>query len=97
MPGLLGFRLGAFLAAAQAGVPVVPVAIRGTRSILRGGQWRPRRGEISVDIGAPIRPDGGDFAAAVRLRDAARAFVLAHCREPDLVHEQVDIGAWAQV
>jgi 1-acyl-sn-glycerol-3-phosphate acyltransferase len=97
MPGLLGFRLGAFLAAAQAGVPVVPVAIRGTRSILRGGQWRPRRGEVSVDIGAPIQPDGADFAAAVRLRDAARAFVLAHCREPDLAHEQVDIGAWAQV
>jgi 1-acyl-sn-glycerol-3-phosphate acyltransferase len=97
MPGLLGFRLGAFLAAAQAGVPVVPVAIRGTRSILRGGQWRPRRGEISVDIGAPIKPDGADFAAAVRLRDAARAFVLAHCREPDLAEEQVDIGAWAQV
>ena len=97
MPGLLGFRLGAFLAAAQAGVPVVPVAIRGTRSILRGGQWLPRRGEISVDIGAPIKPDGADFAAAVRLRDAARAFVLAHCREPDLADEQVDIGAWAQV
>jgi 1-acyl-sn-glycerol-3-phosphate acyltransferase len=95
MPGLLGFRLGAFMAAAQAGVPVVPVAIRG--SILRGDQWMPRRGEISVDIGAPIEPDGGDFAAAVRLRDAARAFVLAHCREPDLAQEQVDIGAWAQV
>jgi 1-acyl-sn-glycerol-3-phosphate acyltransferase len=97
MPGLLGFRLGAFLAAAEAGAQVVPVAIRGTRSILRGGQWLPRRGEISVDIGAPIKPDGADFAAAVRLRDAARAFVLAHCREPDLADEQVDIGAWAQV
>ncbi len=44
VPGLLGFRLGAFQAAAQAGVPVVPIAIRGTRSILRGGQWRPRPG-----------------------------------------------------
>jgi 1-acyl-sn-glycerol-3-phosphate acyltransferase len=97
MPGLLGFRLGAFLAAAQAGVPVVPVAIRGTRSILRGDQWMPRRGQIGVDIGAPIEPDGADFAAAVRLRDAARAFMLAHCREPDLANEQVDIGAWAQM
>jgi 1-acyl-sn-glycerol-3-phosphate acyltransferase len=97
MPGLLGFRLGAFLAAAQAGVPVVPVAIRGTRSILRGGQWRPRPGRISVDIGAPIWPDGTDFSAAVRLRDKARAFVLAHCHEPDLAYEQVDIGAWAQM
>jgi 1-acyl-sn-glycerol-3-phosphate acyltransferase len=97
MPGLLSFRLGAFLAAAQAGVSVVPIAIRGTRSILRGGQWLPRRGEISVGIGTPIKPDGADFAAAVRLRDAARRFVLAHCREPDLAGEQVDIGAWAQL
>jgi 1-acyl-sn-glycerol-3-phosphate acyltransferase len=97
MPGLLGFRLGAFLAAAQAGVSVVPIAIRGTRSILRGDQWLPRRGEISVDIGAPIKPDGSDFAAAIQLRDAARAFVLAHCHEPDLAHEQVDLAAWAQV
>jgi 1-acyl-sn-glycerol-3-phosphate acyltransferase len=97
LPGLLGFRLGAFLAAAQAGVPVVPIAIRGTRSILRGGQWRPRRGRISVEIGTPIVPDGNDFAAAVRLRDRARAFVLAHCREPDLAHEPVDIAAWAQL
>jgi len=96
MPGLLEFRLGAFLAAAQAGVPVVPIAIRGTRSILRGDQWLPRRGQITVDIGAPITPDGVDFAAAVRLRDAARSFVLAHCHEPDLAHEQVDIRAWAQ-
>ena len=96
MPGLLQFRLGAFLAAAQARVPVVPIAIRGTRSILRGDQWLPRRGRITVLIGAPIKHDGADFAAAVRLRDAARSFVLAHCHEPDLAHEQVDITAWAQ-
>jgi 1-acyl-sn-glycerol-3-phosphate acyltransferase len=96
MPGLLEFRLGAFLAAAQARLPVVPIAIRGTRSILRGDQWLPRRGRITVRIGAPIKPDGADFAAAVRLRDAARAFILAHCHEPDLAHEQVDVTAWAQ-
>jgi 1-acyl-sn-glycerol-3-phosphate acyltransferase len=80
----------------EAGVPVVPIAIRGTRSILRGGQWRPRPGRVSVTIGAPIAPDGSDFAAAVRLRDAARVFVLAHCHEPDLAHEQVEIGASAR-
>lgn len=65
--------------------------------MLRGSQWLPRRGEISVDIGAPIKRDDADLAAAVRLRDAARSFVLAHCREPDLAHEHIDIGAWAQV
>jgi 1-acyl-sn-glycerol-3-phosphate acyltransferase len=87
MPGLLGFHLGAFLVAAEAGVPVVPVAVRGTRSVLRGGQWFPRRGAISVHIGRPLAPDGGDFAAALRLRDRTRAAILDRCGEPDLSHE----------
>ena len=84
MPGLLSFRMGAFLAAAQAGTPVVPVTIRGTRSMLRAGSWFPRRGRLEVRVEAPVQPDGDDWAAAVRLRDRARAVILRHCGEPDL-------------
>ncbi len=84
MPGLLPFRMGAFLAAAQAGAPVAPVTIRGTRSILRAGSWFPRRGRLEVIVEPPLQPDGEDWAAAVRLRDAARAAILRHCDEPDL-------------
>jgi 1-acyl-sn-glycerol-3-phosphate acyltransferase len=84
MPGLMAFHLGAFLTAVEAGVPVVPVALRGTRSILRGDQWFPRRGAISLQVGRPIPPEGEDFSAVLRLRDAARAAILAHCGEPDL-------------
>ncbi len=84
MPGLLSFRMGAFLAAAQAGTLVVPVTIRGTRSMLRAGSWFPRRGRLEVLIEAPVQPDGDDWAAAVRLRDRARAAILRHCGEPDL-------------
>ncbi len=83
-PGLLPFRLGAFVTAARQRIPVLPVTLRGTRSILRGGQWFPRRGAISIRIGAPIPPDGADFAAAVRLRDRARAAILAASGEPDM-------------
>jgi 1-acyl-sn-glycerol-3-phosphate acyltransferase len=82
--GLLPFHLGAFVAAAEAGVPVVPVAIRGTRSILRDGQWLPRRGTISVTVGPALQPEGSGWPAAVVLRDAARAEILRHCGEPDL-------------
>jgi 1-acyl-sn-glycerol-3-phosphate acyltransferase len=89
MPGLLGFQLGAFLVAAEAHVPVVPISIRGTRSILRGGQWFPRRGKIHVHIGQALSADGTDFDAAVRLRDKARAQMLKRCGEPDLAHEKV--------
>ncbi len=84
MPGLLTFRMGAFIAAAQAGVPVIPVAIRGTRSMLRADSWFPRRGRLEVIIAAPIVPDGDDWAAAVRLRDQARAIILQNCGEVDL-------------
>ncbi|WP_244936254.1 AMP-binding protein [Methylobacterium currus] len=83
-PGLCGFHLGAFAAACRAGIPVVPVAIAGTRSRLRADQWFPRRGTIRVAIGAPVAPDGTDFPAAIRLRDAVRGVVLAQCGEPDL-------------
>ncbi|MFQ6023722.1 MAG: AMP-binding protein [Acidiferrobacterales bacterium] len=83
-PGLLPFRMGAFVAAAEADVPIVPVTIRGTRAKLRSNQWFPRRGAISVTIGAPINPQGRNWSAAVALRDAARAEILRRSGEPDL-------------
>ncbi|MEW6689897.1 MAG: AMP-binding protein [Pseudomonadota bacterium] len=82
--GLMPFRTGAFQAAAQAAIPVVPVALRGVRSVLRDGTWYLRRAAVSVTIGEPLAADGADWAAAVRLRDAARAEILKSCGEPDL-------------
>jgi 1-acyl-sn-glycerol-3-phosphate acyltransferase len=84
-PGLLPFHMGAFVIAAGAGVPVLPVAVRGTRSILRDGDWFPRRGPIHVLAGPLLEPEGAGWAAAVALRDRARAEILARCGEPDLL------------
>ncbi len=89
MPGLLGFHMSVFLVAAQTGLPIIPITIRGTRSILRGGQWFPQHGSISVHVGVPVTPEGTDFEAAVRLRDTVRKMMLAQCHEPDLAHEEV--------
>jgi len=83
-PGLMEFRLGAFELAAKTGLEVVPVTITGTRSILRGGTWFPRRGSIAVHIGKPVKAKGNDFSAAVTVRDRVRSEILAHCGEPDL-------------
>jgi len=91
MPGLIGFHLGSFLVAVEAGLPVVPIVISGTRSALRGGQWFPRPSNISVHIGKAVRAAGSDFRAAVRLRDAVRARILTLCGEPDLVLEKVPL------
>jgi 1-acyl-sn-glycerol-3-phosphate acyltransferase len=87
--GLLPFHLGAFAVAARSGLPITPVTLQGTRWIMRGNQWMARRGRIRVVIGAAQYPKGADFGAAVTLRDAARAEILAHCGEPDLSEERV--------
>jgi len=85
--GLMDFRTGAFQAAAQAGIPVVPVALRGIRSVLRDGTWYLRRAAVSVTFGAPVTAEAGDWAAAVKLRDAVRGEILKSCGEPDLATE----------
>lgn len=93
MPGLLSFYSGPFMVAARAGVPVVPVTLSGTRSVLRdGGQWFPRRQSVRVHIGAPIMADGKDFEAALRLSRTVREQILRQCGEPDLGREEIEFG-----
>ncbi|MDA8381512.1 MAG: AMP-binding protein [Betaproteobacteria bacterium] len=82
--GLLSFRMGAFVIAAENAAPVVPVGIRGTRWVLPDGRWLPRRGRIGVFFGAPLSPAGATFAEAIKLRDAARHEVLRLSGESDL-------------
>ncbi|GLY88901.1 AMP-binding protein [Actinoallomurus iriomotensis] len=76
-PRLRAFHMGAFVSAARAGVPVVPVTIQGTRSILCPGQCFPRHGAVRVTVESPIRPEGTGWAAAVQARQAAQT-AIAH-------------------
>ncbi|MCM2307937.1 MAG: AMP-binding protein [Sulfuritalea sp.] len=82
--GLRPFRLGAFQIAVQNRLPVTPVTLAGTREVLRDESWLPRRAALRVSIGAPIAPAGEGWAAALQLRDAARAVILQDCGEADL-------------
>ena len=84
--GLRPFHLGGFAVAAAARVPVIPMALQGTRSILPDGHLLLRRCPVTVTMGAALEcPDeGSTFSAAVRLRDAARDYILTYCGEPDL-------------
>lgn len=91
-PGLSAFKLGAFMMATSQNLPILPVTLRGTRSILRGGQWFPRHGAVSIWIGNPISPDSADFTAALRLRDIARIAILLHCGEPDAAVPPLALG-----
>jgi 1-acyl-sn-glycerol-3-phosphate acyltransferase len=82
--GLRPFRLGTFKAAVETGVPVVPLALRGTRAILRAGQMVPRPGRAHLWIGDAIAPAGEGWRAVVELRDRVAADIAAHSPEPRL-------------
>jgi fatty-acyl-CoA synthase len=82
--GLRSFRLGAFETAVAVGAPVVPVALRGARRVLRAGARFPRPGRINVWVGEPIPVDGEGWRAALLLRDRAAEAIAAHCGEPRL-------------
>lgn len=85
-PGLLAFKNGTFMIAVRAGVPVVPMAIRGSRRLWGSGNKMPRWSFIDVETSAAIAPIGADKAAETHLRNAVRAQVLAMCGEHDRLH-----------
>jgi 1-acyl-sn-glycerol-3-phosphate acyltransferase len=83
--GLRAFKMGAFLIAAQSQVPVLPVTIRGSRSLLKAGSWYPRYSDITIMISKAIQTKQKDsWQAALELRQKSRNEILNHCGEPDL-------------
>ncbi|HKU16360.1 MAG TPA: lysophospholipid acyltransferase family protein [Steroidobacteraceae bacterium] len=85
-PGLGKFHTGAFAIAARAELPIVPLAIRGTRHILPSGRVLPRPGRIHIQVLPPLGPlhDLEASAAVMQTRDLARARILTALDEPDL-------------
>jgi len=78
---LLPFKRGGFLLAQKAGLPMVPVGIRGTRQARAPKSFRIQPGRVLVRYGAPLDPVGGGrggtaaAAATVRARIAELAEV----------------------
>jgi len=84
--GIRSFHLGAFKAAAAAQCPIVPVALSGTRRVLRDKTWLPRLSPIKITISAPILPqsDASNWPEIVRLRDLTRETIASNADEPML-------------
>ena len=71
-PELLPFRLGGFSAAVDAGRPVIPVSLHGSRHIFPAFRRSVVRGPLSVTIHRPIHPAArGGWAETLRLREAS--------------------------
>jgi 1-acyl-sn-glycerol-3-phosphate acyltransferase len=77
-PGLLPFRNGAFAAARRAGLPLVPLIIRGTRRCLAPGTLTPWPGCIGVTVLPPLHARLSDADGVAELRDRARAVFIEH-------------------
>jgi len=76
--GSLGaFKEGAAYIAIQAGVPLVPVGVKGTREVLPFGSGHIQTGNVTVRIGDPIPTDKASPRDRVRLTAELRHQILA--------------------
>jgi len=82
-PGLGRFRAGAFVSAIRGNMPIVPVAISGTRHILPAGRFLPWPKRPKIQILPPIMPDDPAFENHKLLAEAARQRILTVLGEPD--------------
>lgn len=91
-PGVGRFRAGAFMAAAKSGMPIVPVAITGTREMLTCGDWMLRPSTIRIRILPPIGPEHPDYNDTKRLAEVARQAILERLDEPDLLDADTSVA-----
>lgn len=87
-PGVGRFRPGAFVAAIKGDMPVVPIAILGSRDMMPARQLLPRRSELIIDIRPAIAPGDDDYASSRKLAEASRQHILAAMDEPDLLADE---------
>ena len=52
------FKKGGFVMAVDTGAPIVPVILRGSRSIMAKGSWRINSGNVILSIEKPIDTSG---------------------------------------
>lgn len=86
-PGVGQFRPGAFVAAVRGQMPVVPVAISGTRGMLPAGGILPHPNALTFEVLPAITPEDADFNDSRGLAEAARQRILEVLDEPDLLRE----------
>ena len=74
---LLPFKDGAFHLAIQARVPILPVAIAGTRDCMAKGSFAFRRAHARAKVLTPITTDGLTLADVAALRERTREMIDA--------------------
>jgi 1-acyl-sn-glycerol-3-phosphate acyltransferase len=92
------FKPGSFQIALQAGLPVVPISISGTRQVLRKGDLAARPGVVKLVLHAPIETRGlaesdpREFAERVRQIIAPAVKAPPDISTNDAAHAVIDEG-----
>jgi len=79
--GVFPFKSGAFKLAVETNTPICPVAIRGTRRILRDDNFLLKLGRVTVTVGEPIHPKAKGWPEISRLSELSRNEIAKHCGE----------------
>ena len=83
-PGVGRFRAVYIVSVIKGAMPVVPIAISGTRAMMPSEQHLPRPVTLRIDILPPIMPDDPAFEDHKVLAEMARQQILDVLDEPDL-------------
>jgi 1-acyl-sn-glycerol-3-phosphate acyltransferase len=86
---LLPFKKGGFLLAVQAGIPIVPVTINGSGTLLPAGAWRLKRGTIEVVVGDPVSVEGYRPGNLRALSECVRSAIEKNLRHPSTGMQQL--------
>jgi 1-acyl-sn-glycerol-3-phosphate acyltransferase len=87
---MLPFKDGAFRLAIENGVPILPIAVAGTRYAMAKGSFQFRRATATCRVLAPIETTGCTLADLAALKERTRAAIDAARRE---LHDELGIGA----
>jgi len=72
------FKKGVFLIALKSQAPILPVAIRGTRNIMRKNDWRAYPGHVEIRIFPPIETAGFSTDREAELSEQVRNTLQQH-------------------
>ncbi len=72
---LLRFKKGAFVMAIEAGLPILPVTIEGTRQIMPKGSLTPSGGNVLLTIGRPVPTSEYTYRDRDQLADKIRSIM----------------------
>ncbi len=80
--GLRPFKMGAFKVAVESHTPICPIALEGTRHVMRGDNPLLTPQRINVVVGERLYPASQDWQEVMRLHTSSRQVIADNCGEP---------------